>query len=217
MSAEIIKIVIVDDHSIIIEGIKSLLMNESEMKVVAECRNGEEAYNTLCDLDADVLLMDIEMPVLNGFDATIKIKKKFSEVKIIAISTHFEKSIIERMLECGADGYISKNTNKENLLNAINTVYEGQKFLSHDIFIARAKTESSISFKDNPDEANSEQLTKREKEILSLIASGFKNKEIGEKLFISTRTVETHKTNIMNKLGFNSTIELIRFAMKNYL
>jgi DNA-binding NarL/FixJ family response regulator len=219
MNNTCIHLLLVDDHQIIIEGIKALLLNEEHIEIVAEANNGKEALSILHGNNKiDMILMDIEMPIMNGIDATIAIIKKYPQMKIIALSTYIEKSIIDKMLHSGAKGYILKNINKDILIDAIHTVWQGDVYLGNDISIAHSRNTFQIDDDEkNKNEEALAQLTKREIEIMINIANGLKNKEIGEKLFISSRTVETHKAKIMSKLDIHSTVELVKFTMRHLM
>lgn len=207
-----IRLLLVDDHQVITDGLKSLLNNQQGMRVASTASHGKEALEIIKILGIDVVLMDIDMPVMNGLDATKLIKKTNNPPKVIILSMHSEKGMVEELIACGVDGYLLKNTGKEELINAIETVMSGNKYFDSDV------TLSLLSKKDPVNQSMTDHgLTTREIEILRLIADGFTNKEIGEKLFISHRTVDTHRTNLMRKLGTNNIAGLISFAIKNKL
>ena len=202
-----IKVLLVDDHQIIIDGLKSLLKNSDEISVVAEANNGREALRILDILEIDVVLMDIDMPVLNGIDTLKEIGKQSFGVKVIILSMHNEAGMIKSLMSIGANGYLLKSCAQEELINAIRKVASGQSYFS---------TEVTLSLL-NPAQSNqpTELLTERETEIIKLIAEGFSNKEIGSKLFISHRTVDTHRTNLMKKLNASNIAGLISYAIRN--
>jgi two-component system response regulator NreC len=208
-----IKVMLVDDHQIILDGIKSLLENTPDIQVVATANDGNEALNTLKLLTVDVILMDIDMPGLNGVDATRQINTMFNDVKVIMLTMHSEGAMIKSLIEIGAHGYILKNSTKEELLEAIYKVARGEKYFSPEVTMSLL----------NPEKEKSKTVgiqidfTQREIEIVQLLADGLTNKEIGDKLFISHRTVDTHRTNIMKKVGVNNIAGLISFAIKNGL
>ena len=178
------------------------------MEVVSAASNGAEAIRQLSLLKVDVVLMDVDMPVMGGIEATRVIKKDHPEVKVIILTMHDEKSIIQLLMEIGAEGYLLKNSSREELVHGIRMVYSGKKHFSSDVTIALSRT-------DQPTSGLSDELTDREVEVLKLIAEGLSNKEIGEKLFISHRTVDTHRTNLMKKLEVNNIAGLIRYAIKH--
>jgi DNA-binding NarL/FixJ family response regulator len=205
-----VNILLVDDHQIVVNGLKSLLAQKPEYLVKGEALNGAEALAVLAVLKIDLVLMDIDMPVMNGIEATKEIKKQFPEVKIIMLTMHDEKAMIKSMLDLGADGYLLKNSSLSELHNAIQSVYLGKQFLSDDV-------NSALMAPDIDKSGALSELTDREIEIIKLIAEGMSNKEIGDKLFISHRTVDTHRTNLMNKLGLHNVAGIVRFAISNGL
>ena len=202
-----IKVLLTDDHQIIIDGLKSLLKNSDEIVVAAEANNGREALRILGLLSIDVLLMDIDMPVMNGIEALKEIRKQFRDVKVIILSMHNEAGMIKSLIDLGANGYLLKSCSQDELIGAIRKVASGQSYFSTNVTLALLKPA-------NPEQKN-EILTDRETEILKLIAAGFSNKEIGDQLFISHRTVDTHRTNLMKKLDVNNIAGLISYAIRN--
>ncbi len=205
-----IKVLLTDDHQIIIDGLKSLLKNSDEIVVAAEANNGREALRILELLSIDVVLMDIDMPVLNGIETLKEIRKQFRNVKVIILSMHNEAGMIKSLMDIGANGYLLKSCSQDELIGAIKKVSTGQNYFSTDVTLALLNTSGTS----NPEQKN-EILTDRETEILKLIAAGFSNKEIGDQLFISHRTVDTHRTNLMKKLDVNNIAGLISYAIRN--
>lgn len=205
-----IKVLLTDDHQIIIDGLKSLLKNSEEINVLAEANNGREALRILGILSVDVVLMDIDMPVLNGIETLKEIRKQFRNVKVIILSMHNEAGMIKSLMDIGANGYLLKSCSQDELIGAIKKVSTGQNYFSTDVTLALLNTSGTS----NPEQKN-ELLTDRETEILKLIAAGFSNKEIGDQLFISHRTVDTHRTNLMKKLDVNNIAGLISYAIRN--
>ena len=209
-----IKILIADDHQLVIDGIKSLVKNIPEIEVVAEANNGKEIFDLASLSHIDVALMDINMPVLNGIDSTKQLKRLHPQIKVLALSMHDDKTMIESMLNAGALGYIMKNANKDELILAIKKTAAGQKYFSSEVALTlMGKQSTEIISEKNKKEVDT--LTKREIEIMKLVALGFSSIEIGKKLFISPRTVETHRTNLFEKLQVKNVAMLIRYAMKN--
>lgn len=208
------RLLICDDHQLVVDGFKNILESNPHVELVGSANNGQRAIEIAENIPLDIILMDIDMPVLNGVEATRILKKKFDHLKIIIISMHGEKAMIKKMMEIGADGYLLKNATQEELFAAIDKVANGGKFFSEDI------TLSLLSDNHQTNQSNAAtlaELSEREIEILRWIAEGFSNKQIGEKLFISHRTVDTHRTNIMKKLDVNNIAGLIRIALKNNL
>lgn len=203
-----INVLLTDDHQIIIDGLKSLLKNQDEISVAAEACNGREAIRILELISIDVLLMDIDMPVMNGIDALKEIRKNHPKVKVIILSMHNEAGMIKSLIDLGANGYLLKSCTQEELVDAIKKVALGQSYFSSDVTLALLKPAAKQG-------QQNEILTERETEILKLIAAGFSNKEIGDQLFISHRTVDTHRTNLMKKLDVSNIAGLISYAIRN--
>jgi two-component system, NarL family, response regulator DegU len=211
---EDIKVVLADDHVVVRNGIKILLENEGEIKVIGEASNGEEALEIVKNLQPDVLIIDIRMPIMNGLEATSKLKTVSATTKALILSMHNDEEYILQSVESGAAGYLLKDTSKEEFIKAIRTVNQGGKYFSGDISNVLVNSYLNVRKVHNPD-SNSEaedhyDLTKREKQILKLIMDGIGNKEIADKLDKSIRTIETHRFNIMKKLKVNSVVELFK-------
>lgn len=199
----------------VLDGLRNILEDVEYLHVVAEASNGKEALDLCRNLRIDVILMDIDMPVMGGIEATKLLKAKYPQTKILILSMHNEKGVIQTVIDAGADGYLLKNSSQKELLQGINTVREGNKFFTPEVTMTLLnKNTSEITGNDGEVIQN---LTERELEILKLISEGFSNKEIGERLFISHRTVDTHRTNLMKKLNVHNIAGLIRFALKNKL
>ncbi len=209
-----IRVLLVDDHQLILVGLKSLMRDTQEIAVAGEAENGREALRLLNILDVDVVLMDIDMPVMNGIDALKEIKRFKPGIKVIILSMHDEAGMIKNLMAIGADGYILKNSSREELINAIRGVARGDQYFSTGVTRSLLNASKPEFQPLNPEV---EILTVREEEILKLIAQGFSNREIGVKLFISYRTVDTHRTNLMKKLNANNIAGLISYAIKNDL
>lgn len=212
------RVLIVDDHQLIIDGLKAFVSKDESLEFVGECNNGEDAIRYADILNPDIILMDIEMPRVSGIQASEEIKKTHPEIKVLIISMHQEKGLIKKLLERGVDGYLLKNSSQEEVLSAISVVRSGKKYFSEDITLALLDRNISgvFGYKSSENGFLTE-LTDREIEILKAIAEGHTNKEIGEELHISHRTVDTHRTNLMKKLEVNNVAGLIRFAFKNGL
>ncbi len=206
-----IKVLIADDHQLFREGLINLLLSAEDIKVIAQAEDGEDAIDKVKQFQPDVLLIDIAMKNMNGIEATKLIKKQSPELKIIAVSMHSDKQYVKGMLEAGADGYLLKNCTYRQLTDAIHSTYEGKKFLSEDIteIVIDGYLHSEHAVSDNYS-----QLSEREKEIFVLLAEGQTTREIGEKLFISVKTVGTHKQNILEKLELKTNSDIVKFALK---
>lgn len=204
-----IKLYIVDDHSVVIEGVVSLLQNLEEIQVCGQAQSASECLLFLQKNEVDILLMDINLPDINGVELCAKVKTTYPNTKIIALSTYNQISYINRMVASGASGYLLKNITKEELILAINTVLKGKNYFSKEL-------QETINLSKNKGE-NVNFLTKRENDILKLVVEGFTNPQIGEKLFISTDTVDSHRKNLHTKLNVNNTALLVRYAIENGL
>ncbi len=203
-----IKVGIVDDHDLILHGLSHMLSHQNLCTVVFQASTGEETYNKLQEIPIDVLLLDIELPDTNGVELCGKLLKSFPTLKIIALTNHDETMWVRKMLRAGALGYLLKGTDKGNLLQAISTVFEGQQFL--DPQVQNAILQQTLSGRKNSIEVK---LTKRETEILALIANEYSNQEIADKLFLSIRTVEAHRNSLNQKLDIKNTAGLVKEAL----
>ena len=204
-----IKIVIADDHEIMLEGISSLIKPKDGIKIVGEARNGIEVLNILRETETDIVVLDIEMPEMNGVEATKKIREDFPNIKVLILTMHNEASFIRRIIEAGAQGYILKNKGKEELVHAIQVIYEGGEHYTEEV---SKKLISSMKDKKVVGDIN---FTKREIEILRLIADGDSTKTIAKKLHIEPTTVDTHRRNMIEKTGVKNSMELVKFTVKN--
>ncbi len=208
-----IKILIVDDHNIVRHGLRQSLSQEKDITVVAEADSGRRAVELVSDYNPDVIVMDVSMPDMNGIEATRQILKIKPDIKIIALSMHSEKQYVLSMVKSGARGYLLKTNLFEELLTAIRTVMDGNVFLSPEITEHIVK--SAISPNDDCELLTFYTLTSREREILQLIAEGKTNSEIATHLFISRKTVDSHRLNIMQKLNMDNIPALTKFAVKH--
>jgi len=209
-----IRVLLVDDHQLIIDGLKSLMKDTDRIMVSGEANNGREALRMLDSITVDVVLMDIDMPVMNGIDTLKEIKKVKPRTKVIILSMHNESGMIKNLMALGADGYILKSTSQDELTRAIIKVAAGDKYFSTEVTLSLLN-DTHTDFQSTKQQT--EILTAREEEILKHIAQGFSNKEIGTKLFISHRTVDTHRTNLMKKLNTGNIAGLISYAIKSGL
>lgn len=201
-----ISIFIVDDHPVVVEGLRSVIDRLDGHQVTGVAFNAVDTVNKLKETQPDVLLLDINLPDINGIDLCKKIRKEFPEIKILGISTFSERSYISRMLQNGASGYLLKSATKEEIADAISSVMAGKFYMS--IEMEHLLHPAPITMK-----GHIPSLTKREKEILQLIAEGMTNNQIAEKIFISPSTVDTHRKNMITKLGVTNTAALVKFAM----
>lgn len=207
---------LVDDHQLVRDGIKSLLGSTEDLVIVGEAADSEELFQKLEHIQVDLLILDISLPGISGIEVTKLICEKYPQIKVMILSMYNSEDFIFNSLKAGAKGYLPKNTTRNELLEAIYAIHSGEEFFGEDVsrimlksFVKRATDEEKTTDKQG------ESLTIREIEILKLYVDGFINKEISDKLGISIRTVETHKNHIMRKLGLRSTVEMVKFAIKN--
>ena len=210
-----IRILLADDHKIIRDGLRTLIENQSHMEVVGEAENGRKAVEMTLELVPDVVVMDVTMADLNGIEATRQIHKEQPSAKVIALSMHSDRRFVKGMLEAGASGYLLKDCAFEELARAIHTVISNETYLSPgitDIVVKEYLQKSSMT----PTSAFST-LTAREREVLQLLAEGGSTKKIAESLYVSIKTVETHRRQIMHKLNIYSIAELTKYAVREGL
>ena len=200
-----IKVFIVDDHYMIIEGMRSMLQNEKGIELIGHATNANSCMAFLQMQQPDVILMDISMPDKNGIDLCKEVKERYPAIAVIGLSTFNQQSFIKKMMENGALGYVLKNASLKELLEAIETVAKGKNYLSHEA--AQAMIQHS-------DSNNKPVLTRREIEVLQLIAQGLTNHEIAEQLFVSVFTVDTHRKNLLAKFQAKNIAMLIKIAMQ---
>ncbi len=205
-----IRVFIVDDHPVVIEGIHSLLQNEKEMMWMGHAMNAQSCLGYFVNNSADVVMMDINLPGMNGIELCAVIKEKYPGVMVLGLSTFNQGLYIKKMMENGASGYILKNASKEELIQAISAVHKGSIYFSGEVSQAFDEYQKS-SKKELP------VLSPREKEILELIAEGYTNPQIAEKIFLSPFTVDSHRKNLLAKFNMNNTASLIKMAVKNNL
>ncbi|MBA3647829.1 MAG: response regulator transcription factor [Chitinophagales bacterium] len=213
-----IKIVIADDHQIFIEGIKALIKENDPVSMVGEARDGETLMQLLKIKKPDVVLMDLNMPRMNGIEATRQIKALYPLVRIIGLTMHDDTSNISDMMKAGASGYLLKTTGKQELIGAISRVNKGEKYLSNEVstkLLESMFTEESE--KVMPVQSRKVEFTKREMDIIRLIAQELTNVEIAAKLNNSPMTIITHRKNLLRKLGVKNTAGLVKYAVQNGL
>lgn len=209
-----IRVLLADDHAILRTGLMHLLGEKDGIEVVGEAENGREAVQKAQELKPDIVLMDISMPVMNGMDATREIKKRDREIKVLVLTVHDNEEYISQAFQAGAAGYVLKKAADSDLVNAIEVVAGGDYVLHPSV--TRIMVENYIEKMGSVQEAahNHNALTDREREILKLVAEGFTNREIAQSLYISVKTVDTHKANIMEKLKMHKRNELVRYAIE---
>jgi DNA-binding NarL/FixJ family response regulator len=204
-------IVVADDHRIVREGVRRLLESREDFRVIGEASDGEEAVRVILEKQPDVALMDIWMPRLSGIDATRRLGKRGLETKILVLSMHENQNYVEEVLRAGAAGYIVKNAAPDDLLAAIDAVREGASYLSPAI---TQQVVDAIAHPGDPTPSGVAALTDREREVLQLIAEGLSSKEIAGMLGVSLKTVDSHRSNLMEKLDIHKVGGLVRFAIR---
>lgn len=205
-----IKIMIVDDHALIREGLNRILSFEEDIKIVGEAKNGEEALKKIKDTEVDIILLDINMEKLDGIQTLKKIKEEKPNIKIIMLTVEKQRRKVFESLDFGADGYVLKESAGSEITNAIRTVYEGKRYVDKSLI------DTVIFGKDNSfGRGEIEELNNRELEILAYISNGLKNKEIAEKLFLSEKTIKNYVTGIFRKIGVEDRVQATIYAINN--
>ena len=213
-----IRVFLVDDHLIVRDGIRSLLEQQPDLQVVGTASNGQELLDQLPNIPTDLVLMDMNMPVMDGHAATLRLREDYPQIQVLALSMRAEELHIGRMLDAGAHGYVLKSAGKDEIIHAIQQVMDGKPYLCSEIGLAmlRRVLDGNTS---EPSEQSSKsaQLSKREMEVLQLISEGMTNAEIADKLFTSKRTVETHRQNLLEKTQAKNTAALVKLALSDGL
>ncbi|MCI0477161.1 MAG: response regulator transcription factor [Anaerolineales bacterium] len=211
-----IRLLMVDDHEIVRAGLRMLLQTQPDIEIVAEADNGRDAVARARELQPDIVLMDISLPDLDGFEATRQIKRALPKTAVLALTMHESDEYFFKMLQAGASGYVPKKAAPTDLVTAIRTVYEGGVFLYPALAKSLVRDYMGRATEGN-ERAALDGLTEREQEVLKLIADGLTNQEIADKLTISVKTVERHRANIMGKLNLHSRTELVKYAIRKGL
>ena len=209
-----IEVIIVDDHEIFRKGLVMVINKLKNTKVVAEAKNGEEFLQLIEKINPDIVFMDIEMPVMNGIEATKAALTKYPQMKIVALSMFGEEEYLQLMVDAGVRGFLLKNISKDDLYRAIQLISDGKNYYSEELLSFFTRKYIQPAKQQEQADAN---LTKRELEVLQLIAEGLTDAEIGEKLFISQRTVNGHRASLISKTGSRNTVNLLTYAIRNGL
>lgn len=210
---EKVKIIVVDDHEIFRNGLVMIINKLKYATVLAEATNGQEFLDVLAQTEPDLVFIDIEMPVMNGIEATRKALEMRPGLKMIALSMFGEDAYLHQMIDAGVSGFLLKNINKEGLDRAIRCVIDGKNYYSEELMAIFARKYVEPAVKSDPEA----ELTKRELEVLQLIAEGLTDQEIADKIFLSIRTINWHRANLISKTGSKNTVNLITYAIKNNL
>ncbi|RIK29225.1 MAG: DNA-binding response regulator [Chloroflexi bacterium] len=210
------RLVLVDDHAIVRAGLRMLLEAHPDMEIIGECENGQDAIRRALELKPDVILMDVGLPDIPGYDATRAIKKELPAVIILALTMHESDAYFFEMLNAGASGYVPKKAAPTELVNAIRVVYAGGVYLYPSL--AKTLVQDYLTRAEQDNDAGAfDGLTERERQVLTLIADGLSNQQVADKLVISVKTVERHRANILAKLGLHSRTELVKYAIRKGL
>ena len=209
-----IKILVADDHKILIEGLNMLIHQEDDMEIVATAAHGKEVLEALRQTQVDVILLDINLPIINGIDLCRQIKAKSSAIRVLALTSYNKGIFIQQMLKAGASGYVLKNSASEEIVHAVRQVYAGETYMSPSVTNILME-----SLRNQPSDSNEfiPKLTKREKQVLKLIASEMTTKEIAQELHLSEHTVESHRRNLLTKFNVRNVVGLIRKAIQRGL
>ncbi len=208
-----IRVLVADDHTLVREGVRMILAKEPDIEVVGEASDGQEALGLVDTLHPDVVIMDISMPGMGGIEATQRLQERHPKVAVLALTMHEDESYVFRLLRAGASGYVLKRAAAQDLLQAVRAAARGESFLYPSV--ARKVVEDYLKrVEAGEDRERYDGLTEREKEILTLIAQGSSNQQIAEKLFISIKTVQTHRAHIMEKLNLHDRTALVRYAIR---
>jgi len=211
-----IRVLVVDDHTIVRDGVRALLALAGDIEVVGEAANGREALDMVRQLAPDVVLMDVAMPILGGLEATRRICKEFPAVRVLVLTQYDDREYVFPLIEAGASGFLSKTAASAELTSAIRHVHQGESSLSPSVaklMVEERQQEAAVRDRSDP----YDQLTDREREVLKLVAEGYTTQEIADMLVISPKTVEGHKSSLMNKLNIHNRLDLFKYALRRGL
>lgn len=212
-----IRVLIADDHNMFVEGLESILQDEEEIIVVAKCYNGNAIFDAVAEHEVDVLLLDINLPEMSGIDVCKKLHSDHPNIRVLALSMYNDESFVSEILKHGALGYILKNTGKKELIRAIKQVFDGQSYFSDEVTETIMKSLVSHRQGGKPKVKQTPKISRREKEVLDLILKEHTTQEIAETLFISLKTVESHRRSLLTKLNVRNTAGLVRVAVEHKL
>lgn len=216
-----INLLLVDDHSLVRDGIKAILSDYEDINIVAEAGSADEAMELLFQHDVDIALIDVFMPGKDGIETTQIVKQQFPDVHVIILSMEVNADIVSKAINFGASSFLPKDSRKEVLIDAIRTIHKGERYVNNAIsdMIFNRFFETSVNGKKRIviNDYNAESISEREEEVLKLLASGCTNRETADKLFISVRTVDSHRNHIMKKLNIQNTAELVKYALRKEL
>jgi DNA-binding NarL/FixJ family response regulator len=212
---ERIKIILVDDHQLVRTGIANLLAGEQGFEIIGEAAEAKDFFDLLKHKHPDIAILDIALPGMSGIDITKRLHNDFPGIRILILSMHTSEEFIFNAINSGARGYLPKNTSRKELVDAVYAIHRGEEYFAESISNVILKSYVKKAKSDVQDDNNENLLSKREIEVLKLFAEGKTNQEIADKLFISIRTVESHKNHIMARLELKTTVDLVKFAIRN--
>lgn len=212
-----IKVLVADDHTMFVDGIESILKNENDIEIVGRAYDGKAVLDIASHQQFNIVLLDVNLPILNGLEVCKELQKSYPFIKVLAISMFNEESYVTEILNHGAKGYILKNTGREELLKAIRTVASGDSYFSKEVTETIMKGLMNRRKASNKSNTLIPKLSRREKEVLKLIAQEFTTQEIADALYISLKTVESHRSSLLSKLNARNSVGLVRIAMENSL
>jgi len=216
LKMEKIKLILVDDHQLVRTGIANLLAGETGFEIIGEAADAKDLFELLKKSHPDITVLDIALPGMSGIEITKKLHNDYPGIRILILSMHTSEEFIFNAINSGARGYLPKNTSRKELIEAIYAIHRGEEFFAESISNVILKSYIKKAKSDSPEDENNESLlSKREIEVLKLFAEGMTNQEIADKLFISIRTVESHKNHIMARLELKTTVDLVKFAIRN--
>jgi two-component system, NarL family, nitrate/nitrite response regulator NarL len=214
-----IDLILVDDHIMVREGLKSIIKNVKSFNILGDFSNGKEVINFLLNTPKEnhpkIIVTDLTMPEMSGLELTKEIKKNFKHIQVLVLSMHNEEEYIKQLIDAGADGYLLKESEKEELIKAIENIATDKKYFNHEV--SNILISNMMTNNKKAKEVKNYDLSEREKEVLTLIVEGLSNKLIAPKLFISSRTVDAHRYKIMQKLNVKNTAEMVRIAISEKL
>ncbi|AYM01626.1 response regulator [Levilactobacillus yiduensis] len=212
------KVLVADDHAIVREGLKNIIDQQADYQVVAEAANGNDTFARAGQGDIDIIIMDLSMPPgESGLVTTKRIHNQYPKIWILILSMHGEEDYVDQAIKNGAAGYVLKSSPDAEIINAITTIVTGRHYVDENVILLKSDIENILSDVDKTNLWGHSPLSKREREVMPLVALGYSNKEVAAKLNITTKTVEAHKASIMRKLELNSHVDLVRYAIHHKL
>jgi len=213
MNKEVYNIILADDHEIFLDSLSALVSSEENMEVLTKAHNGKELINLVKENQPDLCIVDMDMPEMNGLQASESLLRIYPKLRIMILTMHKEKSLIKKMISLGIKGYLLKTCDKEEFIFAINQILKNKTYFSDEVIETMVK-DDAYETQGSPDISKIATLSDREKEVIHLLCDGLNNKQIADKLFVSHKTIDNHRTNIMRKLDVHNIVGLIRFCLK---